>query len=160
MKPETAFRQYKFDPWVKKNLKNTYAESIQQKSIVSSADKHLCCGGRFVAVELKAEDGILSPGQAIKLSRVIAAGGVGMVVGPQNFEEAKELLLSLDRGEPYVQHEIFGSERFSVQSDCRKDRARNNQRAQRLRDQKTIFRSEKASGKDSGGVLECDEEIC
>ena len=52
-KPETKFRMSQVLPFLK-TLGNTYAEPIQQLSILGTADYILCSNGYFVWLELKA----------------------------------------------------------------------------------------------------------
>lgn len=98
MKPETAFRVGHFDPFVK-TLKNCCAFSIQQVSINGDPDKLLCIRGKFVAAELKARGGKLRPLQEYRLKQVRDAGGIALVVDPDNWDETKKYLVQLDRGE-------------------------------------------------------------
>lgn len=91
-KEETKFRK-RFDAFVD-TLPNTYAFSIQQKSISGDPDKILCINGFFIAVELKAnEDSKVSKLQLYKLQKVVDAGGFGLVCYPQNFQKTKEILI-------------------------------------------------------------------
>lgn len=98
IKNETRFRTSKVDPFLK-TLKNTFSESIQQVSINGSADKHLCIRGKFVALELKAKGGKVSGLQRFKLNEVNRCGGYALVADPDNWEEIKQLLSKLDKGE-------------------------------------------------------------
>jgi Holliday junction resolvase len=52
-----------------------------------------CLGGRFVAIEVKREDGKLSELQKINLQQINNAGGIGIVV--QSVEEVEQCLNSL-----------------------------------------------------------------
>jgi hypothetical protein len=54
--------------------------------------------GLFVSLELKSEKGKLAPLQDYLRKRINRAGGVALVANPQNWEEAKALLLQLDQG--------------------------------------------------------------
>lgn len=64
-----------------------FFEAIQQKAIKGSPDYVLCCNGHFVALELKAKDGIISPIQEEKLSGIIYAGGLSLVADPSNWDQ-------------------------------------------------------------------------
>lgn len=98
LKPETAFRIGYFDPFIKR-LKNTCSFSIQQVSINGDPDKLLCIRGKFVACELKAKGGKLRPLQEYRLNQVRVAGGITLVVSPDNWETTKKYLVQLDQGE-------------------------------------------------------------
>lgn len=98
MKPETTFRRNKVDPFLKK-LTNCVSFSIQQVAIHGTPDKLLCIRGRFVALELKSEDGELDPLQEYNLNQVKRCGGVAIEASPKNWPEVQKILLALDRGE-------------------------------------------------------------
>lgn len=98
MKPETAFRTRKVDPFIKK-LNQTAGFSIQQTSIVGDPDKILCIRGMFVAVEIKDKGGILEPLQEYNLSRIVAAGGYAYVADPTNWDEVKGFLKLISEGQ-------------------------------------------------------------
>lgn len=60
----------------------------------------ICCiNGRFVAIEVKASNGIPSPLQIRCLNNITCAGGYAVVVYPEDFEELKENLLMIKKGE-------------------------------------------------------------
>jgi hypothetical protein len=101
MKPETRFRINQVDPFLKK-LKGIWAESIQQVSISGTPDKLMCIRGKFVALELKSDDGELSPLQKDKRFLIERAGGVYIAASPTgkapetvSWEEAKVVLCGL-----------------------------------------------------------------
>lgn len=74
--------------------------SAQQLTIRGTPDKLLCLAGRFVGLELKASSSAhRSILQEYHLMEIRRAGGVGMFVFPENWEETKELLTILSRGE-------------------------------------------------------------
>jgi hypothetical protein len=53
----------------------------------------------FVALELKSLSGKLSRLQETNLLLISISGGVSLVAHPDNWEEIKEILLKLDKGE-------------------------------------------------------------
>ena len=56
----------------------------------------LCCvGGRFVAVELKSENGKPSNLQIYNIEEIKKSGGIAFVLYPQNFEEFKTVIRKL-----------------------------------------------------------------
>jgi hypothetical protein len=93
-KPETKFRA-KFDKKLKLVPKSWF-ESIQQKAIQGTPDKLGCVNGYFVGLELKATpQGQPTKLQELKLSGIVAAGGVACVVHPGNADEVISLLIRL-----------------------------------------------------------------
>lgn len=96
MKPETAFRA-RVGPWLK-TLPDTAVFPIQQMGIVGDPDFILCIRGKFVALELKAENGSLSQLQAKKLELIDKAGGRGYVARPSNWGQVKARLTDLATG--------------------------------------------------------------
>lgn len=58
-----------------------------------------CVGGRFVGIELKGRGGRPSAIQLWHCSEINRCGGVAVVAWPQDFEQLKELLTRLKRGE-------------------------------------------------------------
>lgn len=93
-KPETKFRA-KVDKRLHE-VPYSWFESIQQKAIHGTPDKLGCVNGYFVALELKATDEEdLTPLQALKMNRVVAAGGMGVKVTPSNLDWVIELLKEL-----------------------------------------------------------------
>lgn len=56
----------------------------------------LCCiNGRFVGIEVKAQNGRLSELQKYNLEEIRKAGGIGLVVKPSEFEEFKQSIREL-----------------------------------------------------------------
>ncbi len=90
-KPETVFRtrfRKKLD-----QIPNCWFESIQQKTISGTPDIIGCVRGFFVALELKAKDGMdASALQRLKLTRIAQANGLGVVVTPGNADIILELI--------------------------------------------------------------------
>ena len=58
-------------------------------------DLIICVNGYFVAVEVKGERGKPSPLQIHNIDHIKKAGGVGLVLYPKDFDEFKNLILSL-----------------------------------------------------------------
>lgn len=94
MKPETAFRKNRVDPFIR-TLKNCHSFSIQQVSIRDTPDKLICINGFFVAMEIKVDDEP-RPGQQHQLDCVVRAGGISLVACPNNWEQVKIYLTYLD----------------------------------------------------------------
>lgn len=94
-KPETVFRG-KVRRWLSETFPKGWFESIQQVAIGGTPDILGCIAGWFVALELKAsEKATVSPLQLLKLERIRAAGGIGLLVYPENWEEVQRKLLAL-----------------------------------------------------------------
>lgn len=55
-----------------------------------------CVNGRFVAIEVKAEDGRPSPLQLYNIEAIKKCGGVAVIVKPSQFDELKELLIKIN----------------------------------------------------------------
>lgn len=105
MKPETAFRQGKVIPFLRK-LKNTAHFPIQQIAICGTPDFFLCSNGAFIALELKAGKGVLSKLQAYQMDRILSTGGIAIVASPENWEEIKQQLSDMDEGKQYDKDDI------------------------------------------------------
>jgi len=97
-KRETVFRSGHVIPFLK-TLAHTVAFPVQQRAIRGSPDFLVCCGGIFVGLELKAENGSLDLLQKYNLEKIEKCGGVAIVASPTNWEEVKALLIKLDQGE-------------------------------------------------------------
>lgn len=91
MKPETKWRTNVVDPFLD-SLDLTMQESIQQKCILGTSDKLICCRGKFVALEIKVGKNKLSRNQEIFLDRVENAGGVCLVAHPDTWKYCKYIL--------------------------------------------------------------------
>lgn len=58
----------------------------------------LCCiNGKFVALELKKEDGKSTPLQERNIKLINAAGGIGLFLRPSGFEDFKKIAMELLR---------------------------------------------------------------
>jgi hypothetical protein len=88
-------------PFLKK-LKNTFFLPVQQMAISGSPDYLLCVNGRYVALELKGDDGIVSKLQAHTLEKMRRTGAVTFVAMPKNWDEIKSKLLLLSEGEKWL----------------------------------------------------------
>lgn len=58
-------------------------------------DLLVCCNGRFVAVEVKAENGRVSELQKHNIQEIKKAGGIALSVKPSEFDDLKKLILDL-----------------------------------------------------------------
>ena len=55
--------------------------------------------GRYIALELKAPNGTLSPGQRRRLIRIQKAGNIGECI--HGLAKVKQIIETIDRGEPW-----------------------------------------------------------
>ena len=58
-------------------------------------DLLICCNGYFVAVEIKSDKGVASDLQEYHIAEIKAAGGVGLILYPKDFEKFKTLIHEL-----------------------------------------------------------------
>ena len=90
-----------FENRVKKFLKEencwylkTWGGGMQRSGI---PDLLICCGGFFLAVELKSEDGRGSELQAWNIKIIDESGGISIVLRPNQFERFKKLVRELKK---------------------------------------------------------------
>jgi hypothetical protein len=83
-------------------IPDIYAVKIQQVSIRGTPDFLLCVRGRFIAIELKAEEtGEPDALQRFNLNKITRAGGIGIVANPKNQDKVLELINTISRGGDY-----------------------------------------------------------
>lgn len=92
----------KFEEKVKALLKErgawflkTWGGGFQRSGI---PDLLICYKGSFIAIELKAEKGVVSALQDRELRLIRDAGGMGFIARPSHYEDLVHLLDSIDRG--------------------------------------------------------------
>lgn len=68
-----------------------------------------CCGGTFLAIEVKASHGRASDLQLYNCRKIDECGGIGLVVWPRDFDALKQVIstLALGGGKASVAHLIF-----------------------------------------------------
>lgn len=59
-------------------------------------DLLVCCNGRFLGLEIKAENGKPSELQQYHIEQIKKAGGIGLIVYPNQFDELKQLIKDLN----------------------------------------------------------------
>ncbi len=59
-------------------------------------DLLVCCNGYFLALEIKAKNGIVSDLQKYNIEQIKKAGGIAMAVYPKDFDDLKELIRRLN----------------------------------------------------------------
>lgn len=85
---------------VLKELPNTWFLKTQEVARSGVPDLLMCVAGRFVAIELKTEDGVISKLQEYNLKRIEDTGGVSVVLTPSNLDASILLLEMLAKGVP------------------------------------------------------------
>lgn len=80
-----------FDCWVLK----TWSNGVQRQGV---PDLLLCINGYFVAVELKNETGKPSQLQVWNIEKIREAGGIAIILYPDQFEEFKKMINALNNG--------------------------------------------------------------
>lgn len=58
-------------------------------------DLLVCCNGRFIGIEVKAENGKLSSLQQYNIMEIQKAGGIALIVKPSEFENFKNIINKL-----------------------------------------------------------------
>lgn len=88
-----------FENRVKKWLKEhgawylkTWGGGYQRNGI---PDLLICWKGKFIGVELKAENGTASELQKYELKTINDAGGIGIILKPSGFDDFKNFLLKM-----------------------------------------------------------------
>ena len=76
--------------WVVKYFGNSFSQN-------GIPDLLCCVNGRFVAIEVKAENGKPTKLQEVTVRKIKDAGGIAMILYPEQFESFKGLILSLLR---------------------------------------------------------------
>ena len=74
--------------WVLK----TWSNGVQRSGV---PDLLVCCNGYFLGVELKAESGKPSDLQLWNIEKIREAGGIAIVLYPDQFERFRELIDTL-----------------------------------------------------------------
>lgn len=94
-----AQSEKRFEEQVKKWLKEhgvwylkTWSNGVQRSGV---PDLLICWKGRFIALELKAENGKPTPLQIHEIEQIKKAGGVALILRPSGFEELKNFLLKM-----------------------------------------------------------------
>lgn len=92
-----------FETKIKKFLKDNgcwyvkyFANSFTPRGI---PDLLCCVNGRFVAIEVKAENGKPSELQYYNCDKIREAGGIALILYPRDFDSFKELIHMLKAGE-------------------------------------------------------------
>lgn len=65
-------------------------------------DLLVCCQGRFIGVEVKAERGRASPLQEYNLNQIDKSGGYGILLFPDQFELFKHFIRCVKKGDEYA----------------------------------------------------------
>jgi len=95
---ETKFKE-KVSRWLK-NHPNIWFVKIQMVSTRGIPDYLICVSGQFLGIELKSsKTATRAPLQEWTLNAIAAAGGIGLVVFPENWESTKVFIEEMAKGE-------------------------------------------------------------
>jgi len=78
-------------------LLKTWSNGVQREGV---PDLLVCCKGLFLGIELKAANGKPSTLQLWNIEQIRAAGGVALVLYPDQFENFKHMIMLLLSGNP------------------------------------------------------------
>lgn len=97
-------REKQFEQKVKRFLNDggcwlvkTWSNGVQREGI---PDLLVCCNGYFLGIELKNETGNPSKLQLWNIEKIRAAGGIALVLYPNQFEEFQHFITLLQSGNP------------------------------------------------------------
>lgn len=68
-------------------LPNAWVLKTQEMGRSGTPDILMCLCGVFVAIELKTDDGVVSPLQKYNLDKIADGGGIALIVSPSNMSE-------------------------------------------------------------------------
>ena len=91
--------------WVLK----TWSNGVQRQGI---PDLLVCCGGYFVGVELKAENGIPTKLQMWNIEEIRRAGGIAIVLYPDQFEQFKDMICEVQKLSDNKYLYLYDTQRF------------------------------------------------
>lgn len=98
-----------FENKIKKFLKDNgcwFVKYFANRNTKSGVPDLLACvNGYFVAIEVKGEKGTPSPLQLWNRDKIREAGGISIVLYPEQFDEFKKLVEGLKGG--YINHLIY-----------------------------------------------------
>jgi len=81
--------------------KGAVVDNIQGNEYTSSVpDLIIGYKGHYIALELKAPNGVLSPGQRRRLTKIQKAGNIGECI--HGIEKVRRIIETLDRGEVWT----------------------------------------------------------
>lgn len=78
-----------------REIPDLWVVKTEQRSIRGIPDLLICYKGKFVAWELKTNDGVTDVLQDFTLGKITQAGGVARVVQPRNLEKHVQELLDV-----------------------------------------------------------------
>jgi hypothetical protein len=98
-KPETRFKDSKVWPFLR-SMRSCYWRKIQNRTVRGLPDFLGCVRGNFIGLELKKSGNEpIDPLQAWNFTEIVAAGGLAIPVYPENWEEVRDTLDRINRGE-------------------------------------------------------------
>ncbi|HBF4441490.1 TPA: VRR-NUC domain-containing protein [Clostridioides difficile] len=60
-------------------------------------DLLVCCGGKFIGIEVKGEKGKASELQKYNIKEIEKAGGIGIILYPKDFDRFKKMILEIKK---------------------------------------------------------------
>ncbi len=117
-KQETVFKEKALKALRKIPL--SWFEKIQQVALRGTPDIIGCVNGRFVAIELKTEEGSTSKLQDLKLEKVLKAKGLAFVLTPKDLPKLVEILKTYTEGTYGNEVKIYSFQRLKRPSKSRK----------------------------------------
>lgn len=101
-----------------KKLPNTWFLKTQEVARSGVPDILMCLAGRFVAVELKTNEGVISKLQEYNLKKIEETGGVSIVLMPNNFEASIQFLKNL------AKEGLKNGRRSSIKKEGKRDKTK------------------------------------
>lgn len=90
-----------------KTIPNLWFFKASERTLAGIPDFVLCVNGMFVALELKRDSKAKATRlQEFTLENINKAGGLGVVVRPENFEKVMRVIEILAKGETYDRTEL------------------------------------------------------
>ena len=84
-----------------KSLPRTWIVNIWGGGFMKAGipDLLICINGKFMALELKREGGVVSPLQERNIRLINEAGGIGIILFPDDFDEFKKYAATIANGD-------------------------------------------------------------
>ena len=82
-----------------KAIPNVWLLKTQEIARSGTPDILMCLGGKFVALELKTDEGVVSKLQEYNLTKIQESGGIAIILTPSNLDSSIQFLANLTKGE-------------------------------------------------------------
>lgn len=116
MQAETRFKN-KLVPRLK-NIPFSWVLKTQEVARSGTPDILMCLSGIFVCIEIKADSGKVSKLQEYNLNKIKEAGGVALVIAPNNFEASIQFLENL------AKEGLKNGQRSSIKKGSKRDKTK------------------------------------